>query len=82
MFQLCFKEVSRFLQGSFNGILKEFTECVKVIEGRLKGLSSMIHGDFKRASRMFEWCFMEILMVFPGSVKGVFRKFQENLQGI
>ena len=50
---LCFKEVSRAFQGSFNGVSRKFRGC-------LKEVSRVFQGSFEGVSRKFQGCFKDV----------------------
>ena len=52
-FQGCIKEVSRIVQGSFNGVYRRFQGCFEEV-------SRVFQGNFKSVSRKFQECFKEV----------------------
>ena len=63
MFQGCFKEVLRVIQGRLRGVPKD--------QGSFKGISRKIKGCFNEVLSVFQGCLRE----FPNCFKDVSRKF-------
>ena len=62
---MCFKGVSRKIEGCLNGILYGFQRCVKKFNGCLR-----------KVSKVFQACFKEGLRVFEGRLRDVLRGIQ------
>ena len=50
---------------SFNGVSRQFEECLK------------FNGSFKEVLRLFQGCFKEVSRVFPGSLREISRVFKK-----
>ena len=82
MFQLCFKEVSRVFQGSFNGVLRKSQMCSKKLHICFKKFTRKIGGCFEGVLRVFPGCFIifkGVSKVFQESFKKTFKMFQKSL---
>ena len=54
---VCFKELSRVFQGSFNGVLRMFQEVSGVFKGSFKEVLRTFRKSFEGVSRKFQGCF-------------------------
>ena len=83
MFKGCFNEVSNMFERSFS------EESSKVVQVRLKSISSSFKGDSRVLERSstgmsgkFQWCFKKVSKKFQGSFKKVSRVVQRSFKGI
>ena len=74
-FSRCFKVVLRVFQGNFKGISG-------VSQGWLKGPFKQVSKWFPEDVKDVSWIFLEVSRVSPQCLKGVWRKFQENVQDV
>ena len=66
---------------SFNGVSRQFKECLK-----FNGVSRLFQGSFMGVTRVFKGClnrcFKDVSRVFQGSFKSVSWKFKGNSMGV
>ena len=68
--QMCFKDVSRNIEGCFNGVFSGFQVNLKDVERVFKATFKCDNGSFNRV------CFRRVFSEFQGYLKEVPRNFQ------
>ena len=77
MFQECFQDFSRKIEGGFNEVLSGFK---KKLNGCLSfhGVSRMLQGSFKGVSRKIEGCSKG----YSRELQGILKKFKECFKAV